>query len=70
MNVVIGIVIFALMMLYLIGRIQQSVGKAQERSKHHDRCNFCRARLKKAVGKASWATVCSKCGKTQPWAKA
>jgi hypothetical protein len=32
------------------------------------RCNYCRARLKRAPG-GNFADYCKRCGRPQPWAK-
>ena len=64
--------------ILLIGFVINRGVSVSQRSAGHDRCAYCRSRLRfLGVGKAGqkgqpagFATTCAKCGKTQPWAAA
>lgn len=67
LGVIAGIIVFVVALIALVlivGRIAKTV----EVLKGHNRCKFCKARMKRADG--SYATTCRKCGKVQPWAAA
>jgi hypothetical protein len=61
--------VFVVLMLFLLLIAIGKVSRGVERIKQHDRCAFCRAKLKKNSGKTAYAGVCAKCGRQQPWAK-
>ena len=52
--------------LFLAVWLLSSVIKTIERIKGHDRCYACKNKLKYSGG---YASVCAKCGRTQPWAQ-
>jgi DNA-directed RNA polymerase subunit RPC12/RpoP len=66
------IIIVILLIMFMANRFVKAAQKVQS----HDRCRYCRARLRfMGVGKsgqagikAGYATVCAKCGREQPWA--
>lgn len=59
------IVVCAVVFVFYVVR---KTGRTKEKMRHRDRCAFCRARLKKTVDRMGYATTCSRCGRTQPWA--
>jgi len=63
----IGVIIMIPAVIVLGAILITSITRASQRAKAHDRCSYCRARLKKAPG-GTFATTCAKCGRTQPWA--
>jgi len=66
LGIVQGIVVFVIILVGLVmvlGRINKGI----EVHRGHNRCQFCKDRIKRAGG--SYATTCRKCGQVQPWAK-
>lgn len=62
--------------IMLIAFVWNRVVSVSQRSAGHNRCAFCRSRLRfLGIGKAGqqgadagFATTCSRCGRVQPWA--
>lgn len=69
MDTLVGWVIGIAFLLWALTKVLSSFGKLGDTAKGHDRCTFCGARLKTAVGRFGYADTCSKCGRAQSWAK-
>lgn len=65
-----AVVVIVIIGAFVIAGVVRGVKLGGEKSKGRDRCEFCRARMKKQDGKTAYASTCSKCGRTQSWAKA
>ena len=64
MGLVLAIPIVLILFLLAIG----SMGRSFQRGMGRARCTHCDAKLKRQG--RGYATVCAKCGRSQPWAKA
>ena len=60
------VVVWVFVILIGITLISHSVTKNKARVQGHNRCAYCKSRLKVTAGK--FATTCRKCGRSQPWA--
>ena len=60
-----GVVITIIAVIFLVGYFMQKMSRAKLQVQGKDKCRYCRARLKKTQDRMGYATVCSKCGKSQ-----
>lgn len=66
MGTVVGVIIVVLIVLFVVGKMLNSISKSVQRMQGKDRCASCKSRIKAVNGQ--YAAVCRKCGAHQPWA--
>ena len=64
MGLVLAVPLVLILFLFAVGSLGRSFQKGMGRA----RCAHCDAKLKRRG--RGYASTCSKCGRTQPWAKA
>jgi hypothetical protein len=65
---IVWILIIAVGGLWLLVHVVRTISISAEKGKGHNRCHFCRTRLRRTPDKIGYMPVCRKCGSDQPWA--